>query len=323
MKNHYKIFYLIFLVVIYFGDVHSQKPIVQITNDMKINSIELEHTNPSLGPYEEITIITLYNSKTHLETVNNFINNSQINNTTSLYNFLEANINNETKLLEEVYNNTPKGELNEGEKISNLKIYLEGGKEIVLNDVYRQYSLTHFYPDFTSYMVEHGSREVSRSNSFPTINNEPVEWDSLANEKISYSEKDLIIELQLTPGMPNTSSYQLLVYGNGKFNFTGSSKSVYSPSVVTNKTVFSKVEIDSILAKAEEIYPTKTDNLGSLGKPTMAQGNDAQQLIFSFWQNGSLRKSTFGYGNEINKETRALADYILSLVEGLTLFDSK
>ncbi len=44
--------------------------------------------------------------------------------------------------------------------------------------------------------------------------------------------------------------------------------------------------------------------------------DNGQQTTFGVWQDGALRKGEFGYGEySINKETRELADYILSLVE--------
>lgn len=307
-----------FIIIIYLSLVSIIPPVkanAQNNNNMKITSIELEHTNPSLGPYEEIITITLVNSKTHLEKVNEFIKKSQINNTTSLYKFLEANINNETKILIEVYKNAPKGNLNEGESISNLTIELEGGKTIKLNDVYRNYSLTNFNPDFTSYMVKNGSRSTSNSNFFPTINNEPLELEVFEIEKTPYSDKDLIIHLALSPGGPGSSSYQLFVYRNGEFKFTGSAKgSPYSPfKNKINKTLFTKEEIDKVLNTAEEInFIELTKSLRPL-----PHVDDGQQTTFGIWQNGALRKVAFGYGEHaINKETKALADYILSLVEG-------
>lgn len=282
-------------------------------NEFKISFITLEHTTPSLGPHEKITTITLLNSKIHSEKIIDFINKSQVNNTTSLSNFLNAKINNEITLLETVYKNAPKGNLDEGENISNLKIGIEGGKTVTLEDVYRRYSLTYFNPYFTGYMVKNGSKSVTSSNPFTVINEEHLPLDIEDKETDpTYSDKDLIIKLQLTPGMPNSDSYQLLVYGNGDFKFKNGFFNLNKHSTYKTNGNLSKHEIKTILNKAEKI-----DFIGlTSSSKASAHVDDGQQTIFGIWQEGSLRTRAFGYGeSSMNEETKALAIYILSLVE--------
>ncbi|MBT34110.1 MAG: hypothetical protein CMO01_30980 [Thalassobius sp.] len=132
---------------------------------MQIKLIKLEHTNPSLGPHEKITTISLTVTEKNLQEVDDFIRSSKINNTTSLFEYLQAIENDDKKMIDSVLNNSPKGVLNEGGNISNLYFHLENGKTIELADVYRQYHLSNFYPEFTSYMVKAG--EVIDENISP------------------------------------------------------------------------------------------------------------------------------------------------------------
>jgi hypothetical protein len=124
---------------------------------MNIKSIELEHTNPSMGPHEKRTIVTLTVSKDDSQKTDDFINKSKINNTITLYQYLKAVQTKDTDALNLVLKNAPNQKLNQGSTISNLSFYFEDGQTIKLGDVYRKFILTHFKPDFTSYMVEKGT----------------------------------------------------------------------------------------------------------------------------------------------------------------------
>lgn len=125
---------------------------------LNITSLELEHTNPSLGPYERIITITLTNSKEHQERVQQFLAEAMVNGTVNLQQYITAVLSKDEKVLQEVRKNAPKGRLNEGESISNFTISIAGQPSIRFYDVYRQHSLSHFYANFTKYMVEHGVR---------------------------------------------------------------------------------------------------------------------------------------------------------------------
>lgn len=130
---------------------------------MNIKSITLKHTNPSLGPHETITTVSITASEEHLARINTFLQNSTINNTVTLYEYLEAVQTNNSKLIEKVLGNAPNNPMNEGETISNLSFYFDHNQTIELSDVYRRFLLTQFYPEFTAYMVEKGT--ISRENA--------------------------------------------------------------------------------------------------------------------------------------------------------------
>lgn len=129
----------------------------------------------------------------------------------------------------------------------------------------------------------------------------------------NYSNKDVIIQLQLTPGGPGTANYQLSVYGDGTYTFTGSSKrdDINTSNESNYKNILTKETITIILDKGNAINFIDIVNEDVI----LQHVNDGQRTIFSLWQYGSLRKGQFGYGNYMNKETQELADYILSLVE--------
>lgn len=140
---------------------------------MNIKHITLEHTNPSLGPYEIITTVSLTSLEEHLVRINTFLQESTVNNTITLYEYLDAVKTKNLELIKNVLNNAPNRDLNEGETISNLCFHFEDNQTIELSDVYRRFSLTQFYPEFTSYMVEKG--RISRKDSnfkLPTISKE-------------------------------------------------------------------------------------------------------------------------------------------------------
>lgn len=124
---------------------------------MKIKSISLQHTNPSMGPHETITTVTLQVTADTTSRTAQFINESMVNNTVSLVEYLTARQANDKAILDQVAQNAPNGRLNEGATISNLSFYFEDGQTIELYDVYRRFSVSHFYPDFTKYMVKEGT----------------------------------------------------------------------------------------------------------------------------------------------------------------------
>ena len=123
---------------------------------MNIQSIELKHTNPSMGPHETITTITLAITAKHDVMVNEFLDQAIINQTTSMRTYLEGVQSNDGILLERITANSPKSDLRCGESISHLTFYFKDSTTIVLHDVYREYRLTNFYPTFTKYMVDNG-----------------------------------------------------------------------------------------------------------------------------------------------------------------------
>lgn len=126
---------------------------------MKVKSIVLEHTNPSLGPHEEIITVSLSINEANAQRVTEFFKQSEINGKMLLLEFLEATKNGDTEITGIIKKDHSRP-LGEGGTISNLTFYLDDGQQIVLKDIYRRYHLSHFYPDFTKYMLENGSRDT-------------------------------------------------------------------------------------------------------------------------------------------------------------------
>ena len=126
---------------------------------MNIKSIELQHTNPSLGLNEKIVTVSLIVTEKHFKKVEEFLNQAKVNNTVFLEEYLKAVKNDNEEVINEVLNNAPKNDISKGSKISNLSFYFEENQVVELKDVYRKFDLTHFYPDFTKYMVENGTTD--------------------------------------------------------------------------------------------------------------------------------------------------------------------
>ncbi len=124
---------------------------------MKIKTIQLQHTNPSLGPHEVITTVTLASNSSTEKEISTFINNAIINEACSLADYLNGIQEENQNIIKKVLENTSKKELNQGAQISNLIFHFETGKTLEISDVYRRYSLTNFYPEFTKYMVANGT----------------------------------------------------------------------------------------------------------------------------------------------------------------------
>ena len=125
--------------------------------NMDIRSIHLKHTNPSLGPHEEVSTVLLTVSESNREIVDRFLESAQINGTLSLHDYLKALKDENQAVLEIVVANAPKWMLISGGTISHLSFYFEDDMTIELSDVYRKYKLTHFNPEFTSIMEEQGT----------------------------------------------------------------------------------------------------------------------------------------------------------------------
>jgi len=132
---------------------------------MNINTIKLRHTNPSLGPHEKITTVTLTISKVNMQTLENFMKTAMVNNTVTMSAYLEAVLSNDEKVLDRIGENAPKAPLSSGAKISTLVFELDNKQSVKLYDVYRQFSLTNFYPDFTKYMVDNGTIDTVEPGS--------------------------------------------------------------------------------------------------------------------------------------------------------------
>ena len=125
---------------------------------MDILSIELQHTNPSLGPQEEITEVTLSINEENKDKVMAFVQNAKVNDAIPLLAYIEAYLNDDRETLQRILEKGPYHgkSLSVGGTISNCKFLLSNGQRVTLNDVYRKLVLSDFYPEFTSFMVEQG-----------------------------------------------------------------------------------------------------------------------------------------------------------------------
>lgn len=131
---------------------------------MPITSIILQHTNPSLGPHETITTVRLAVNNQHLDAVNTFLEKSVVNGVAKMKDYLDAIHQNQTTLIEKVEKNRNTGDKPCGGTISHLTFHFAEQASITLHDVYRDYSVTEFYPTFTKYMMEHGT--ISKHQPF-------------------------------------------------------------------------------------------------------------------------------------------------------------
>lgn len=146
---------------------------------MNIKSIKLENTNPSLGPHEKRTVVSLVVSKDNAATIETFINACEVNRTTKLINYLKAVKNKEEVLLQEVLENSPRQDLKSGSSISNLSFHFEDGQSVRLSDIYRQYELSHFTSEFASYMTQKGTTYQYKPYSDSYLETDAPKYDRL------------------------------------------------------------------------------------------------------------------------------------------------
>ncbi|KIX20084.1 hypothetical protein SY27_16365 [Flavobacterium sp. 316] len=137
-----------------------------------VTSIQLEHTNPSMGPHENIISINLANNSDTEARINQFLNEATINNVMPLGEYILAYRNNDEKRSQKVEAaKNDEENLKKGSSISNLVFYFSDGKTpLKIKDVYRRYTITNFYNDFTKYMVENGLRATNDDQKIKTIN---------------------------------------------------------------------------------------------------------------------------------------------------------
>lgn len=172
-------------------------------------------------------------------------------------------------------------------------------------------------------------------NNLAAQKNDSINSNPLKSKQMkTYTDKDIIIKLQKTPGMPNSIYYNLEIYGDGNYTFKGSLKrpndyiiardtiskntTTKTSTISKDKTILTILEIETILAKAKEIKWEDTI-LRKIPKKAIIASCDRQLNIFSIWKNGSLKKIGKSFGKYKDKDTEALAEYILSLVENRLL----
>jgi hypothetical protein len=257
----------------------------EIVAPIAIQTIRLEHTNPSLGPYEEVRTFRLECNEKHKETVHTFLTTSEINHTVKLYEYLKAIQEKDQKLIEKTVKNKPNNKFNQGEPISNLTFTFKDGSSVELSDVYRNYHLTHFNPNFTKYLVKHGSLTTNKSND-----------DLKIMHTTDYKDTDLVIKVQLTPGGPGSDDYELSILGNGTYTYNSEIGSIPQTSV------------HEILKKAEAIH---FKDITANNQP-LSFVHDGQQTNVAIWSDGYLKQGEFGYGNPMPESVQNLVDLILT-----------
>jgi hypothetical protein len=125
-----------------------------------IQSIELKHTNPSMGPYERIITYSLTNSETHKVEFDQLLEGTIVNGKFDLKTYLTAYKNKDRATIDEIFKADYKGDLRSGETISKLNITLVGGVNIQVSDL-RTTELSGSYADFIRYLVKNGYRYES------------------------------------------------------------------------------------------------------------------------------------------------------------------
>lgn len=248
---------------------------VQAQN-FKLSSIELEHTNPSMGPNENVITINLANNPNTEARINQFLNEATINNVMSVGDYILAYRSNDEKRIQKVELATNDDtKLNVGQSISNLVFYFsDGTAPLKIKDVYRIYSVTKFYDDFTKYMVENGSRSEAKDGNSKSFLEPKIQGFS------NYSDKDLIIGFRQTPGGPGSMSYELQIFGNGSFTYKERNDyQITTLSHFPSNGKISKEIIDLVFAEAKRI------NYKDLIADCMPQQHDhnGQEIIMDLW----------------------------------------
>ena len=250
-----------------------------------LQSIRIEHTNPSLGNNEIIKAINLECNKTNLKEISKLLKNIEVNNSISLLKYLNASKANNSKLIDQVLNNAPKKSFNEGGTTSNLLFIFKDKAVVKLQDIYRQFNLTNFNPEFTTFLVNHGQLTTNNSN----LNLKNMNTNN-------YKDTDAVIKLQLTPGSPGSNSYYLTIYGNGSYT------SLYGEGGTITKTA-----VQQILKKARDIDFNRTVDKSL----PLVFVHDGQQTNVSIWSDNTLIKGEFGAGHPMPETVQSLVELIL------------
>lgn len=127
---------------------------------IQLKSIVLEHTNPSMGPYEKIVTLNLKNTPETEKRIEQFLNESVINGVMSIGEYILAHRNENHSDIEKVETGKcNQADFNEGQSISHLVFYFSDGyQQLKIYDIYREYEITQFNNEFTKYMIENGDR---------------------------------------------------------------------------------------------------------------------------------------------------------------------
>ena len=208
--------------------------------------------------------ISLINNVQTEARINQFLQESIINGIMPIGDYINAHVKEDTTTLNSVYNAYANNDLNEGEGISNLTFHFDNNTDpLTIHDVYRRFSITKFYDDFTSYMVKNGSK--SEDNQ-----------DKYADRKsiipiTTYKDNDIILSVGRT--IHNTANPQynfvVAILGNGEITRKGGVyKGVYPTKV-------SKEVIDEIVSMGMEINISD-----SIPKPFLHDGPSCSLTVY-------------------------------------------
>lgn len=133
---------------------------------MKLKYIELEHTNPSMGPHETVRTITLKNDAQHEKEIDRFLSETKLFDKVVLKAYLAAELGKNTAVIKIVTDEVRRADtssMNEGATISNLLFAFENGPTVSLHDL-RYYVMTGYGKGFFPYMVKNGLTHDSSSD---------------------------------------------------------------------------------------------------------------------------------------------------------------
>lgn len=125
----------------------------------RIESISIEHTNPSLGPHEIKRTITLNNNDPHKKQFAVFLAKAQVFDV-SFVNLIQAHIKKDEKVLERVRKKSAEidsSQFTNGGIISCLRIHFKDQAPLSLNDL-RYYKMNKDYHSFIEYLAKHGNQ---------------------------------------------------------------------------------------------------------------------------------------------------------------------
>ncbi|MGH1336167.1 MAG: hypothetical protein ACRBFS_08570 [Aureispira sp.] len=124
---------------------------------MKIISVKLEHSNPSMGPHERIITYSMSNQAAHETEFEQLLQNSTVNQAYSLMDFVKAYQEEDTALIKKITSIHAKERLPTGGTISEFSITLADGLLVKVSDL-RVVHLGGYYQTFIPYLVKNGHR---------------------------------------------------------------------------------------------------------------------------------------------------------------------
>ncbi|MGH1337949.1 MAG: hypothetical protein ACRBFS_17645 [Aureispira sp.] len=121
---------------------------------------------------------------------------------------------------------------------------------------------------------------------------------------LNYTDKDLIIKVQLTPGGPGSHDYNLQIMGDGSYLFASYYAASHEKKIATE-------DIQEILEEAKQINFIQLTEIIPPFAPYPI--DDGQETNVAFWIDGQLRKTTFSDDNSMPTAIRTLIDKVLVL----------